>query len=50
MVAALHLVHAKDIWTLTKHGAWGIEVQVFFLMGALSIPFMGAGKYVTRAK
>ncbi|CAA6825592.1 MAG: DoxX family protein [uncultured Sulfurovum sp.] len=50
MVGAIYLVHLKDVWTLTKHGAWGIEVQMFFLMGSLSLFFMGAGNYVARAR
>ena len=50
MIVAVYLVHAKEVLTLTKHGAWGIEVQVFFLMGALSILFMGAGKYVVHTR
>ena len=50
MISAVYLVHAKDVLTLTKHGAWGIEVQAFFLMGALSILFMGAGKYVVLSR
>ncbi|CAA6808561.1 MAG: DoxX family protein [uncultured Sulfurovum sp.] len=50
MVGAIYLVHMEDILSLTKQGAWGIEVQMFFLMGALSLLFMGAGKYIVSNK
>jgi len=50
MIGAILMVHMNDISTLTKHGAWGIEVQMFFLMGALSLIFMGAGKYAVQTK
>ncbi|MEA1880027.1 MAG: DoxX family protein [Campylobacterota bacterium] len=50
MIGAIYLVHMKDIWTLSGGGAWGVEVQVFFLLGALAIVFMGSGKYVVQGK
>lgn len=50
MVGAIYLVHMGDIWTLTKTGAWGIELQMLFLMGALALVFMGSGKYAVRQK
>lgn len=50
MVGAIYLVHMSDIWTLTKHGAWGIELQMLFLMSALALFFMGSGKYAVSPK
>lgn len=45
MVVIILTAHMGDIFTVTKHGAWGIELQMFYLLGALAIFFLGAGKY-----
>ncbi|CAA6817910.1 MAG: putative membrane protein [uncultured Sulfurovum sp.] len=50
MIGAIYLVHMNDIWTLSRGGAWGIEVQLMFLLGALAIMFLGSGKYVVQGK
>jgi putative oxidoreductase len=45
MLMAIYLVHTNDILTLTQHGAWGIELQMFFLLSATALLFLGGGKY-----
>lgn len=50
MAGAIYFVHMDKLLTVTKHGAWGIEVPVFFLMGALALVFTGAGRYVMPTK
>ena len=45
MLNAIVLVHMNDILSVTKHGAWAIEVQMFYILSALAIIFFGAGKY-----
>lgn len=45
MIIAIYLVHLNDIWTITKSGAWGLELQALFLFGAVAIAFLGAGNY-----
>lgn len=45
MAVVIFTAHAGDIFTLTKHGAWGIELPMFYILGALAIFFLGAGKY-----
>jgi len=45
ILTAIFLVHINDIFTVTKHGAWGIELPMFFLLASLAIIFLGAGKY-----
>lgn len=50
MVGAIYLAHLEDIWKLTKHGAWGIELQMLFLLSSLSLMFMGSGRYVITVK
>ena len=41
---AIFLVHAKDIFTLTPHGGWGIELLGLYLFGAITLFFTGGGK------
>ncbi len=45
MCGAIALAHSGDIFSVTKHGAWGIELQMFYLMTSLTILLQGAGKY-----
>ena len=49
MVAAIYLVHTKTLLTLGSHGAWSVEVQMMYLLGALAIAFLGSGKYAIRS-
>lgn len=37
--------HGGDIFSLGAHGAWAIELPMFYLLGSLAIFFLGAGKY-----
>ena len=45
MIGAIALAHAGDIFTLTKHGAWAIELPMFYALASLTIFLQGAGKY-----
>ncbi len=45
MCGAIALAHTGDIFSVTKHGAWGIELQMFYLMTSLTILLQGGGKY-----
>lgn len=45
MVVAIALTHAGDIFSVTKYGAWAIETQMFYLLGAIAIMFLGEGRY-----
>jgi putative oxidoreductase len=48
MLFAVLLVHTGDILALTDHGGWRLELQAFYLFGALAIVFLGSGKYAVR--
>lgn len=48
MLFAILLVHAGDILALTDHGGWRLELQAFYLFGALAIVFLGSGKYALK--
>lgn len=48
MLFAILLAHAHQIFSLTSHGGWGIELQAFYLFTAAALVFLGGGKYVLK--
>jgi len=42
---AILLAHGADIFSLNQFGGWGIELQALYLLGSVTIFFLGAGKY-----
>lgn len=48
MIFAIGLAHSGDIFHLTKHGGWAIELQAFYLLGGLSIAMLGSGKFAIK--
>jgi putative oxidoreductase len=51
MVMAIGLVHPAQVMTVDRTGAWGIELNMLYFLGALALFFTGAGKYsVTRGQ
>jgi len=49
ILMALYLAHMDDLLKLGSHGAWAVEVPMFYLFSALAIVFLGSGKYaITR--
>ncbi len=48
MLFAIGLSHMGDILALTKHGGWAIELQMFYLLGAICIVLMGSGKLAVK--
>jgi len=49
MSFAILLAHADDLFSLTQHGGWMVELQMFYLLGALAIVFTGSGRYAFQA-
>jgi putative oxidoreductase len=45
MIVAILLVHSHHLFTLTPNGGFEIELQYIYLLGALSVMLMGAGRY-----
>lgn len=45
MLAALALMHAAQIAVLSRSGGWAIELQVFYLVMALAVALLGAGRF-----
>lgn len=48
MLFAIGLSHSGDILALTKHGGWAIELQMFYLLGAVCIVLLGSGRYAVK--
>jgi putative oxidoreductase len=50
MLTAIILAHTQEIATMGQSGGWAIELPVLFLLGALSIFFLGAGRYAVSTR
>ncbi len=48
MLFAILLMHSGDIFALTEHGGWRLELQGFYLFGALAIMFLGSGRQAVK--
>ena len=45
MVVAIVLVHTGELFSITKTGGWALELQGMFLVAALAVAFLGAGRF-----
>jgi putative oxidoreductase len=45
MVFAVLLVHTGDLLTITQTGGWALELQGLFLVVAIAVALLGAGRY-----
>lgn len=45
MVAAIWLVHTKELLQLGQGGGWALELQGLYLLAALAVALLGAGRY-----
>lgn len=45
MAVAIYLTKLNVLFKLGEHGAWAVEIPMFYLLGALSIVLLGSGKY-----
>lgn len=50
MFIAILTTHTAEIFALNQFGGWAIELQAFYLFGAIAIFFTGAGKYSVSRK
>lgn len=50
MVIAIYLAHSNEIFSISETGGLTIESALIYLLGAVSIMFIGAGKYSLDAK
>lgn len=45
MITVLYLAHGGDLLSLGAHGAWAVELPMFYLLSAFAIVLLGSGKY-----
>ncbi|MCO4844782.1 MAG: DoxX family protein [Sulfurovum sp.] len=45
MAVAIYLTKLGALMSLGAHGAWAVEVPMFYMLSALAIVFLGSGKY-----
>ena len=45
MLVAVALVHLNDLFSISKTGGYALELQAMFLLSALAIALLGAGRY-----
>lgn len=50
VLVAIFLAHSGDIFTLTQHGAWKIELLGLYLCGSITLLLSGAGKMAVSTK
>ena len=48
MCMAVVLVLWPKFFTVNMGGGWSVELEMFFLLGALSVFFLGAGRFSAR--
>lgn len=48
MLFAIGLMHSGEIFMLTEHGGWRLELQGFYLFGAVAIMFLGSGSQAIK--
>ena len=45
MPVAIYLTKLGALMSIGAHGAWAVEVPMFYMLSALAIVFLGSGKY-----
>lgn len=48
MMFAVYLAHMGDLFELSTHGGWRLELQAFYLVGGLVVMFLGSGKFAVK--
>ncbi len=49
-LVAIFLVHAQQIFTLSEHGGWAVELLGLYLFGAVALIFTGGGNIALSSK
>ncbi len=48
MIFAIVLAHAGELFSLTKNGAWALELRGFYLLCGLAISFLGSRRIAVK--
>lgn len=49
MLFAIVLAHTGDLFSLSEHGGWSVELQMFYLLTAVAVLFLGSGRHAVKA-
>jgi len=44
MLFAIYLAHSGDMFSISQHGGWAIELQMFYLLSSIAVVFLGSGR------
>ena len=45
MVFAIAIAHRADVFKISEHGGWAIELQAMYLFAAIAVGLLGAGRF-----
>lgn len=45
LLMAIFLVHTRELFSVSPHGGYALELQAFYLFGSLAVFFLGAGRF-----
>jgi putative oxidoreductase len=48
MLFVIGLVHMDELFALSEHGGWAIELQAMYLLGGLAVIFLGSGRFALK--
>ena len=48
MIFAILLMHSGDLFSLTEHGGWRLELQGFYLFCAVAVMLLGSGRLAVK--
>ena len=49
MLFAIVLAHTGDLFSLSEHGGWSVELQMFYLLTAVAVLLLGSGRHAFKA-
>lgn len=49
-IVAVLMVHSADVFAISEHGGWAIELLGLYFFGALALIFTGGGRYALSSK
>ncbi len=48
MILAILLMHSGDLFSLTEHGGWRLELQGFYLFCGVAVMLLGSGRLAVK--
>ncbi|MBE8724329.1 DoxX family protein [Flavobacterium hungaricum] len=48
-IVAIAVAHANEIFSISEHGGYALELLMLYLLGAVALVFTGAGKYAVSS-